>query len=90
MKEKQIETALMRAVVKAGGLTRKWSSPARRGVPDQLVLIGGHVVGVEVKAPGKKPTAQQEREHDRLRQHGLPVYVVASLEDVELLVERFA
>jgi hypothetical protein len=90
MREREIEAALMRAVAKAGGLTRKWSSPARRGVPDQLVLVGGHVVGVEVKAPGKRPTAMQEREHQRLREHGLPVYVVATLEDVQLLVERFA
>ena len=90
MRESQIESELMRAVARAGGLSRKWSSPAHRGVPDRIVLLGGYVIGVELKAPGKRPTRQQEAEHQRLRDHGLPVYVVASVEDVALLVERFS
>ena len=41
---------------------------------------------VEVKAPGKKPTAAQLREHQRLRRVGMRVEVVDSFERVDTVL----
>jgi hypothetical protein len=43
---------------------------------------GGRVEFVELKAPGKKATLQQMREHARLRRLGFQVTVVDSLDGV--------
>lgn len=60
------ESALERKVVAhcraAGVLCYKFSSPARRGVPDRILLYRGRVMFLELKAEGKKPTKLQERE----------------------------
>ena len=56
MREKSIEQELVRAVRTAGGLCAKWVSPGLDGVPDRIVLMpGGRLAFVEVKAPGKSP-----------------------------------
>ena len=39
MTERQIETALVKAVKAAGGLALKLLSPGAAGVPDRLVLL---------------------------------------------------
>ncbi len=79
MLEKEIEKHLVDKVSMAGGLALKFTSPARRNVPDRICLFPrGRVVFVECKAPGKKPTAGQQREHDRLRHLGFPVVVMDS------------
>ena len=41
---------------------------------------------VEVKREGEVPTAQQEREHERLRAAGFKVFVVDSFESVESVI----
>jgi hypothetical protein len=41
---------------------------------------------VELKAPGKVPTAQQVREHQRMRAMGQHVVVIDSIEGVEDLL----
>ena len=46
-------------------------------MPDRLVLLpGGHIGFVEVKAPGEKPRPLQLSRHRRLRQLGFRVYVL--------------
>lgn len=81
MLEKQIEAALCRRVRELGGLCEKFTSPARRAVPDRLVTLpGGRVVFVELKAPGKAPTKQQQADHDRRRALGCDVRVICTLD----------
>jgi len=81
MFEKQVETALVRRVKELGGLCEKFVSPGRRSVPDRIVTLpGGRIVFVELKAPGKKPTELQERDHERRRQLGCEVWVIDSIE----------
>lgn len=79
MRESLIEKHLVEKVTEAGGIAYKFTSPGHRSVPDRLVLLpGGRLVFVECKAPGKKPRADQVREHERLRQLGFNVVVLDS------------
>lgn len=76
-KESQVEKSVVATVKAAGGIAYKFSSPAHRSVPDRLcVLPGGHVCFVECKAPGKKATNAQQKEHERLRSIGAQVNVI--------------
>ena len=61
--EAKIEKAVCDYAKKKGCYVRKFASPGQRGVPDRLILTPfGVVVFIEFKAPGKQPTALQERE----------------------------
>lgn len=82
MREKVIEAALVKRVEDLGGLCEKFVSPGRRSVPDRLVTLpGGRVVFVEIKAPGKKTTPLQDRDHKRRMALGCTVYVINRIED---------
>jgi hypothetical protein len=88
MRERDIEHALVRRVKELGGLCEKFVSPSRRSVPDRLVTLpGNRVIFVELKAPGKKPTELQQRDHDRRRALGCDVRVIDSLGGVECFPE---
>ena len=85
--EGKIEAYLKKRVLETGGRIRKLSWIGRRGAPDRLIWWPGPLLAfVELKAPGKKPTPQQEREHERLRADGFTVLVVDSLEGAEKAV----
>lgn len=87
MREREIEQYLVTRCRHVGVLCYKWVSPGHVGVPDRICFFpGGRVVFVEVKAPGRKPTVRQEREHARLREYGQKVVVVDSIERVEGLL----
>lgn len=88
MLERDIEQYLVKSVSAIGGTAYKFSSPSRRGVPDRIVVLpDGRVVFVELKAPGKTPTALQEKEHNRLRSLGQDVRVIDSREGVNALLQ---
>ena len=77
MREKTIEKKLVNAVKSRGGLAPKFTSPGFDGMPDRIVLMpGGHMAFVEVKAPGKAPRPLQKARHRMLRQLGFTVYVL--------------
>ena len=77
MREKTIEKKLSDEVKKRGGLAPKFTSPGFDGMPDRIVLMpGGRMAFVEVKARGKAPRPLQEARHRLLRQLGFPVYVL--------------
>lgn len=80
--EKHVEAALVKRVKELGGTAEKFTSPARRSVPDRLVTLpGGKVVFVELKRPGAKPTAKQTLDHERRRALGCDVRVIDTVED---------
>lgn len=84
MLERRIEQRLCDRAKEAGGLAIKWVSPAFSGVPDRIVFLpGGRIIFVELKRPGQKPTALQERIHQMLTELGADVRVVDSLEGVD-------
>ena len=90
MRESKIERYLIEQVKQRGGLCRKFKSPARRNVPDQLVfLLTGLLILVECKAPGEKPKRAQLREHARYRARGFRVEVADTIEAVDRLLSAF-
>ncbi|MDD3306925.1 VRR-NUC domain-containing protein [Acetobacterium carbinolicum] len=85
MREKTIERKLAVTVKKMGGICPKFVSPGLDGMPDRLVLLpGGRLAFVEVKAPGKKSRPLQMVRHELLKRLGFAVYV---LDDVEKIGE---
>ena len=80
MNEKQLESKVVEYCKSHGLYCRKFASPAHAGVPDRLIVGKGVVVFLELKSPGKKPTALQIRELDLIRAAGVPAYWTDSWE----------
>ena len=83
MREKETERKLVRAVKRVGGICPKFVSPGMDGMPDRTVLLPGGKIGfVEVKAPGRKPRILQVRRHRQLRNLGFPVFILDDPEQI--------
>ena len=83
MREKTLETLLVRTVKSMGGLAPKFVSPGLDGMPDRIVLLPhGRLAFVEVKAHGKKPRPLQVRRKSQLESLGFSVYC---LDDAALI-----
>ena len=83
MREKIIEQHLVKAVKNSGGIAPKLVCPGFDGMPDRLVLLPGGKIGfVEVKAPGKEPRSLQVARHGLLRRLGFKVYVLDAPEQI--------
>ena len=83
MKEATIERKLVSAAKMRGGICPKWVSPGYDGVPDRIVLLPGGKIGfVEVKALGKKPRPLQTARHKTLMKLGFRVFVIDSPEQI--------
>lgn len=79
--ERDVEKAFVKRVKALGGTAEKFTSPARRSVPDRLVTLpGGKLVFIELKRPGAKPTANQTLDHERRRALGCDVRVIDTVE----------
>ena len=88
MRERQIEQNLAKAVKEAGGIAPKLTSPSFDGMPDRMVLMsGGHIGFVEVKAPGEKPRPLQLSRHRLLRCLGFKVYVLDDAEQIGGIID---
>ena len=100
-----IQTYAQEQLKKRGCLVRKISYEGRRGCPDLLVLVPAReftwcsglarykakTLFLEIKKDEQtKPDPHQQREHERIRQHGGDVRVIGSKEQVDsLLLELF-
>lgn len=83
MRENVIERQLAVAVKKMGGMAVKFVSPGLDGVPDRIVLLPDkRVAFVELKAPGKKLRALQEKRKRQLEELGFPVFVIDGVEQI--------
>lgn len=81
--EKYVEQKLAAGAKKMGGLAVKFVSPGLDGVPDRLVLLpGGKMAFVELKAPGKKLRPLQEKRKRTLETLGFQVYVIDKVEQI--------
>ena len=83
MREKAIEAKLVQAVKSTGGLAPKFTSPGLDGVPDRLVLLpGGKMAFIELKAPGKVLRPLQVRRKSQLESLGFLVYCIDRPEQI--------
>lgn len=83
MRERQIEAKLVQAVKSMGGLAPKFVSPGLDGVPDRLVLLpGGKMAFVELKASGKTLRPLQVRRKRQLEALGFSVYCIDNTEQI--------
>lgn len=80
--ESVVEDYFKKMIKKVGGLPMKFTSPGKRGVPDQIVLFGGITYFVEIKRPGEKPRPSQVTVHKQFQEKGVSVYTVDSQEQV--------
>lgn len=91
-RERDVRKYLKTRLKAMGGELRKVRWTGRNGAPDELVMLPkrwsptvrpARCIWVELKRPGKEPTTQQAREHERLRFCGALVTVLHSREDVD-------
>ena len=83
MREKIVEQHLVKAVKSSGGIAPKLVSPGFDGMPDRLVLLPGGKIGfVEVKAPGKMPRPLQVSRHRLMEKLGFSVHVLDGPEKI--------
>ena len=82
MQEKDIERKLKKKIERLGCLCLKFESPGFTGVPDRIILMpGGEVVFVELKAPGKKERTRQRYVQDLLSHLGFIVFSAVDGDD---------
>ena len=75
MLERTIESRFKKAVESFGCRCLKFVSPGCSGVPDRIVLIpGGKICFVELKAPGKTERPRQMYVQGQLRKLGFVVF----------------
>lgn len=88
MAERDLERRLRDQLRRAGCLALKFESPGYTGVPDRIVLIpGGRIVFVEMKAPGEKERPRQRYVQSLLRRLGFTVFsTVDSREKIDDVV----
>ena len=89
MREKTIEGKLVKAVKIMGGLAPKFVSPGLDGVPDRLVLLpGGKIAFIELKAPGKELRPLQVRRKRQLEALGFSVYCIDSPDQIGAILNE--
>lgn len=95
VREVKVEDYLVAQCAKHGAVAEKFKSPAKRSVPDRLVMwpdrprgLAAEITFVECKRPGEEPTPGQKRDHDRRRALGFRVDVVATFEDVDAYIRN--
>jgi hypothetical protein len=87
--EAQLEKRAAAEAKKLDILFWKFSSPARRGVPDR-VLVGptGKVGFIEFKAPGKKPSSLQQYYLDSLQSRGIVAGYADNIQSAITLIKQ--
>lgn len=89
MREKTVESKLVKAVKAMGGLAPKFISPGLDGVPDRLVLLpGGKMAFIELKAPDKKLRPLQVRRKRQLESLGFLVYCMDRPEQIGVILSE--
>lgn len=87
MKESKIESHLKTEVENLGGLCIKFLPTYFTGIPDRLVLLpGGCMYFVELKAPKKKTHGRQPYVIALLQKLGFNVLVIDTIEKVNSFI----
>ena len=86
--EKDIESKVCEYARGKGVLAYKFTSPARAAVPDRLFIApDGRMWFCEFKREGQKATVAQEREHLKLRQSKVSVFVVDNVPEGKTMID---
>jgi len=87
--ESKIEAKLVRWCRQQCIYTRKFVSPATKGVPDRIFIRNGKVLFMELKRPGNKTTALQDYEIAQLHKAGASAVVATGYEEAVLKLTGF-
>lgn len=88
MLEKDVERKVCDYAKKQGMLAYKFSSPARAAVPDRLfITVKGTVFFIEFKRPGAKATPAQQREHLKLMEQNVRVFVIDDVDKGKAVID---
>lgn len=83
MEEQKIERRLKKEIELIGGKALKFVSPGVSGVPDRIVLLpGGKVIFIELKAPGKKLRPIQAFRRKEFNKLGFETKVIDSIDKI--------
>ncbi|SMB81470.1 hypothetical protein SAMN05660745_02423 [Corynebacterium glucuronolyticum] len=89
MDEKSIEQNLRKQVQRIGARAVKLTSPGTAGMPDRLLLLpGGKVIFVELKASRGHLRPIQKRRHEQLRALGFTVRTINSQRQIDELINE--
>lgn len=86
IRERDIERSAMLYAESRGWWQIKVMRASKNGYPDRELIRDGRTIRIEFKAPGERPSKQQEIRHAEIRAHGGEVFVIDNLMDAyELL-----
>lgn len=86
--EKDIERWLGNQLKNLGCIYMKFVSPGNDGVPDRIVVLpGGSVIFIELKATTGKLMANQRVQISRLRKQGALVFVITGMIEAKLFID---
>jgi hypothetical protein len=97
-RESDVEKYLRAKVKRRCGLIRKVKWMGIDGAPDDFVLLPAYVIErglrvqpaqcffAECKGPGETPRHRQLEEHEVLRQYGVRIEVIDSIEQIDALI----
>lgn len=88
--EKDIEKKVCDYAKSLGCLVYKFTSPARRSVPDRIFIMpmGKGVFFIEFKRAGAKPTPAQEVEINKIRFQGTTVFIVDNVKEGKDVIHK--
>lgn len=85
--EKRVEKNVSDFAAALGMVSRKFTSPSQRSVPDRIFFYLGTAFFIEFKRFGQRPTESQIIQHEKLRAAGMRVYIVDNPVDGRELIE---
>jgi hypothetical protein len=89
MLEKHLERKVVAHCKANDILCYKFTSPARRGVPDRLMVKNGKVMFMELKKKGEAPTKLQWHEILALGNHGAHVAWADNFENAAHIIDQY-
>tara|TARA_R110000796_G_C14509302_1_gene429731 strand:+ start:964 stop:1263 length:300 start_codon:yes stop_codon:yes gene_type:complete len=85
-RENNVENYLLKEMKRIGGLSYKWTSPGKRGVPDRINIYKGNIYLVEVKTKDGEASSSQLRVAKHIFNQGVFVYFLDSHEKVNWFI----
>lgn len=89
MLERDIQSSVVSYARRHDLIAHKFSSEARRNVPDYIFLFDGRILFIEFKATGMTPREGQAKEIEKLRGAGFNVEVVDDKDYGKQLLRAF-